>query len=321
MTKEEPVVMFEPTSIQALVHSIDGGDIGNNRIDRLIEISVHNEDSVFLRFFNDDNLVRGVEPRPLEFILDLTGNMFKEHEEIDEQGFLMFVRYRYVRQTSQVVFEVIPLTDQAGKDLQALDFLFSQYTMKENMEEGGFIGNFSSNEQHANALAKGLESGGTAVRTLLRTSGQYTGHAIRYLGSTYTSIRTAILPPAYSPGDAPAPSSRSVHRAHTSVQWARGVHAGTRTITSTLLFPVRMLGSAATAMSPAQGSAAESDAAASSSSSGWGKGVMETAAGLGNGLAHVCKGFTEALSEVGEAIGDSALEHNRRVRGERYAEE
>ncbi|RYH10491.1 hypothetical protein EON65_39420, partial [archaeon] len=89
-------------------------------------------------------------------------------------------------------------------------------------------------------MARGLEGSGTAVRSLLRTSGQYTGHAIRYLGSTYTSIRTAILPPAHSPADAPAPSTRSVHRAHTSVQWARGVHAGTRTITSTLLFPVRM---------------------------------------------------------------------------------
>ncbi|RYH10490.1 hypothetical protein EON65_39415 [archaeon] len=140
-SKNEPV-MFEPTSVQALVHSIDGGEIGSYRIDRLIEISLRDEYSVFLRFYNDDNLVRGIEPSPLEFVLDLMGNMYKEHEEIDDQGFLMFVRYRYARHASQVVFEVIPLTDQAGKDLQALDFLFSQYTMKEDLEVGGFIGKF-----------------------------------------------------------------------------------------------------------------------------------------------------------------------------------
>jgi hypothetical protein len=94
---------------------------------------------------------------------------------------------------------------------------------------------------------------------------------------------------------------------------AEGIHAGVRTLTSAVLYPVRWTGRKASklAMSGNQ----------DQPSTGAKKVMLDTIGGLGNAVASVAKGITEALSEVGSAIGDSTLHHSRVMYGEDYVQQ
>ena len=95
--------------------------------------------------------------------------------------------------------------------------------------------------------------------------------------------------------------------------WAESIHSGARVFTSTALYPVRWTGRKASEL------AADRDSKVEQSISTTKKILLDTMGGLGNGLANVCKGVTEVISEVGDAIGDSAMHHSRTIYGEEYA--
>lgn len=296
-------ILFAPSSIQALI--LDGSESNpNQRIDRQIEVHMRSPTSAWLVLFNDctQQAVSTALPANL-YVLDLMTNIYKEKEEVDDHGHLISVYYNYVRLDTYVQFEVIPSTAAAKVDLQALDFVLSQFTIKEDGTNGS-----EQEEYRANLLAKGLESSGNAVRQLLRSSGRCTGHVIRYLGATYTSLNTIVRSTSTK-----EVSSRSLRHAARAKQIGSGIHHSARTLTSTVLYPVRYLASTAVACNPNHTTAGSRSAV--------GQGLLDVTAGLGNGLTNICKGVTEAMGEMAFAIGDSALHHSRTMHGEQYAEE
>lgn len=165
--------------------------------------------------------------------------------------------------------------------------------------------------------------------------GSATGEVIRFLGRTYTSTYIAAST-FYSNSSihsltsinsnnvisareqSIAQDSRIVQESTESAveqacrgrSWAESIHSGARVFTSTALYPVRWTGRKASEL------AVDLERNEISTTK---KIILDTMGGLGNGLVNVCKGVTEIISEVGDAIGDSAMHHSRAVYGDEYA--
>lgn len=104
-------------------------------------------------------------------------------------------------------------------------------------------------------------------------------------------------------------------RAQERRRWAEGVHSVTASAVGAVLFPVRWTGRMASQLGGKGGSDRPREVKGPVS-----KAMLDTMGGLGNGLMAVCKGVTEALGEVGSAIGDSAMHHATTIHGPEYAE-
>ena len=405
------------------------------------------------------------------YILDLLTTISKLKEELDVlDKNKCSIRYRYQRFSTITTFEVIPTSSIGIRELQAFDFLMGQYSLKNdysnrknnnhNHSRGSSSEQYSSRDDDhiisdqdhkPNIIAQGLEATGATARVALRSSGRWTGHAIRYLGKHYTSsvARSSSLssssssssslsstPPILSSqkkandrvinnsggdgcstnDDVELSSFKSNHRAtittteredkdittnchitsdcsadtvttdikhmnsdHSIVdhlnsdhysntlqnedtgiedkekekdramqsetalaskQWAEGVHTVATTITSAVLFPVRTIGRLAAdtfgrggsdvvALTTTTSTTTTATTAASTTTESAScreeenvvhRAIYDTVGGLGNGVMNICKGVTEALGEIGSAIGDSAMYHSLQVNGPEYAE-
>jgi uncharacterized membrane protein len=110
--------------------------------------------------------------------------------------------------------------------------------------------------------------------------------------------------------------ARRQQRAKSFAKGAEGVHAGVRTLTSTVLYPVRWTGRRASKLAFA-GSEEEPGANNRGTTK---RVILDTIGGIGNAVSSVAKGFTEALSEVGTAIGYSSIHHSNTIYGEEYTQ-
>ena len=403
------------------------------------------------------------------YILDLLTTISKLKEELDVlDKNKCSIRYRYQRFSTMTTFEVIPTSSTGIRELQAFDFLMGQYSLKNdysnrknnnhNHSRGSSSEQYSSRDDDhiisdqdhkPNIIAQGLEATGATARVALRSSGRWTGHAIRFLGKHYTSsvARSSSLsssssaPPMLSSqkkandrvinnsgggdggcstnDDVELSSFKSNHRATTttteredkdittnrhitsdcsadtattdinhmnsdhliaehlnndqysnalqnedtgtrkekniedkdkekdramqsetalaSKQWAESVHTVATTITSAVLFPVRTIGRLAAdtfgrggsdvvsltntnTTTTAASTSTESASCREEEENVVHRAIYDTVGGLGNGVMNICKGVTEALGEIGSAIGDSAMYHSLQVNGPEYAE-
>lgn len=338
--------LFAPPNLSVLLLNCSANKTG--RIDRLLKVKIRDICTAYLVLYNKDT-----NEDELLFVLDLRSNIYKEKEEIDSNRNLCSVFYQVERDGNVIQFEVIPTSADGIRDVQAFDFILGQYAMKDDsLNKDGII--CEGEDRNPNVVAQGFESTGMAVRVALRSSGLYTGHAIRYLGQQYTSIVSTALgisgeegsrsvshdhassaeagagvlkDSSDSPGAATNSSSNShttratvdatveeIERANNRRKWAEGVHSAATSVTGAVLFPVRWTGRVAAELGGKGGSDRPNSENAVS------KVFLDTVGGIGNGMMSVCKGVTEAIGEVGSAIGDSAMHHSATVNGSEYAE-
>ena len=172
--------------------------------------------------------------------------------------------------------------------------------------------------------------------------GSATGEVIRFLGRTYTSTyiaasalysnsgiysTTATGPEGSISARGQSitqdsrieqqimnPTESAIEQACRRRSWAESIHSSARVFTSTALYPVRWTGRKASELAADRCSNVERSEISTTK-----KILLDTMGGLGNGLVNVCKGVTEIISEVGDAIGDSAMHHSRAVYGDEYA--
>eukprot|EP00601_Ochromonadales_sp_CCMP2298_P016801 CAMPEP_0173222582 /NCGR_PEP_ID=MMETSP1142-20121109/3335_1 /TAXON_ID=483371 /ORGANISM="non described non described, Strain CCMP2298" /LENGTH=663 /DNA_ID=CAMNT_0014150697 /DNA_START=26 /DNA_END=2014 /DNA_ORIENTATION=+ len=107
-------------------------------------------------------------------------------------------------------------------------------------------------------------------------------------------------------------TKEDVDRARSHQQWAEGVHSGAATLTGAVLYPVRWTGRMASRFGRGGADRPPQEGPIF-------RALLDTIGGVGNGMMSVCKGLTEAVGEVGTAIGDSAMHHSRAVNGDEYA--
>lgn len=340
------VVFFSPATLHAIIipSSSCSASSCSSTLSYRLEIVWRSHSSAWLDFYDVTLPCDADQSNPLQpkyhLELDLMAKVCRgeEGEEIESgSGRLLSFTYSYHRLGQSMTFTIANNTSgQICDDLLAFDFLLSQYTFQpflSSEEEIGGSGPGGAEYPQPNVLARGLEGSGIALRTLLRSTGRYTGHAIRFLGRGYTDLQGYFQPPpdfSEQPDSAVGAGAgvvdpRSIHRAEKSRQWAHDVHSGARTVTSAALYPIRYFGSVAASISPSSNTASSGSAPATansgSSSSKSSRLFLDTIAGLGNGLASVCKGVTEALGEVGLAIGDSASYHSQTFYGPQYTSE
>lgn len=274
----------------------------------------------------------------LSFVLDLRAIIYKEKEEVDNDRNLCSIFYQIERDSNVIQFEVIPTSADGIRDVQAFDFILGQYAMKDDsLNKDGIV--CEGKDRNPNVVAKGFESTGMAVRVALRSGGRYTGHAIRYLGQQYTSVVSGALGKAVeqeaeniridSPGESAeversasgdagrlSSDENEVERANRRRVWAEGVHSAATSLTGAVLYPVRWTGRVAAEL----GGKGGSDRPNSENENALSKVFLDTVGGIGNGVMSVCKGVTEAMGEVGSAIGDSAMHHSVTIHGNEYAD-
>lgn len=325
-------LLFDPPSISILL--LNRPDECTGRIDRLLKVQLRDDCSAVLVLYNmESNHDR------LYHILDLKTVVYKEEEEVDGENNLCSIFYHLERDTDTLQFQVIPSSLDGVRDVQAFDYLLGQYAFKnELLNRNGVIK--QSEDRNPNIVAQSFENTGTAVRIALRSSGIYTGHAIRFLGQKYTSFVTSAFPneqkeeetvSTVEPSQTEALNTQSssdsaeeleadlaendlVERAQRRKKWAEGVHSAATSLTGAVLYPVRWTGRMASQIGGKGGSDRPATGGPMS------KAVLDTVGGIGNGLMSVCKGVTEAIGEVGSAIGDSAMYHSTARHGEDYAE-
>lgn len=265
-------------------------------------------------------------------ILDCLTDIRREGVTQRSDGHVTEILFTYRRLGEVLSFEAIVSGPDGFTELHALDFLLGQYAIKENIIDRDVFAVSSSDadRDHNNVVAKGIEHSGVIVRRALKTSGEYTGHLIRYLGRKFTEVTVS---PATAPLSADDIDPRLLAEAQRRREWAEGFNSGARTLTSTILYPVRWTGQKAAKMAQVDhhldhnldarernlvthrqrqsltGSAAHSVK----------KALWDTVEGVGNGVTSIFKGVTEAMAEVGSAIGDSAMHHARVKYGDDYA--
>ena len=325
---------------------------------RMIRISLLSSSSACLQTFsphyiknsndcNDDMgsfpvEILGLECTRESIILDLAAMIIKVKED-EFQGVVSLITYHYKRLDEYLIFELLPLGPDGVEELKALEYVFSQFVYFETSidlvnnssatsaasssasaaDEDNQDGEDNNSSPRPNLLALGFQGTGQALRVGLRVGGQATGSAIRFLGQKYTELHEKkktdreVLP-------------EEQERAMSFSVRAEGVHAGARQLTGAILFPIRYTGQLASeyATNNSSGNGGGGGGGGSGNGGGGGggmqqqlkQGFFDTASGLGNGLANVFKGITEGLSEIGEAIGDTAISHSKQVYGEEYAE-
>jgi hypothetical protein len=171
-------ILFAPVSIKVLLFAQDPVKCGH--LDRYIVVSIRDVDSAWLHLTNPE------EPAEVSYVLDIMTDVRKMKEDVDDTGKIISLRYTYQRFEEFVDFEVIQIESNGLQNLQAFDFLLSQFTIRENnMPSEATI---DSQYRAPNIVARGFETSGSVIRKVLQSSGTYTGHAIRYLGRTYTHV-------------------------------------------------------------------------------------------------------------------------------------
>lgn len=251
----------------------------------------------------------------MSLVLDLAAVVSKVGDQMDHSsGELLYILYSYSRLGVDIDLEVV--TPNSKEEILAMEFIFSQYTMFENSE--AMTGeqpnhNELDSERKANIVARAFEGAGGVMRVALKSGGSALGSTIRFLGTKYTSASLKFArPPTVGAREA---KPQEVAVALRRKAQAEDVHAGARTLTSAALYPVRWTGRKASQLA-SYSESSESTMAPSPVKSA----LLDTVAGLGNGVSSVCKGLTEALSEVGSAIGETALTHSKTMHGDTYAE-
>lgn len=238
--------------------------------------------------------------------------------------------------------------EDANDSINALEFVFSQFTYAlftaakagastKLASQNGSDGAIATEEEEGtsalaendkiNAVANAFEVAGKGVRTGLKLSGRGVGTAIRFLGAGYTTAAVKL-------GGAGSEGPREVQEedlayAQKQQDNCETFHAGARSVTGTILAPVRYIGMKAQALVPDQktstfeevgvdsGNDGEGEEGTNKNSKSAGEEIMY---GMGNGFVHAFKGITEFVSEVGQAVGDSALHHSAVVNGQEYSE-
>eukprot|EP01032_Pedospumella_encystans_P010948 gene10948-12774_t len=346
-----PDTLFAPPDLSVLLHKRSKESTW--RIDRRLRVVMRDSCTAVLVLYNNDSS----SGEDIHYILDLRANVHKEKEEVEQDGkSLLAIFYHFERDGDFMQFEVIPTSADGVRDVQAFDFILGQYAFKDDsLTKDGII--CEGKDRNPNVVAQSFENTGTAVRIALRSGGRYTGQAIRFLGEQYSSFFSAHAPPPApeasekvdghkddslidfsqdSPvragrppssdhadaGDthahlmpAHALDSEEIERALSRKKWAEGVHSTATSITGAALYPVRWTGR----MAAEAGGKGGSDRP-NGSEDALTRTFLDTVGGLGNGIMSVCKGVTEAMGEVGCAIGDSAIHHSTRVHGHEYAE-
>jgi hypothetical protein len=337
-------ILFSPPNVSILILSRPDNSTG--RIDRSLKVQLRDDCSAELVLYNDESA-----SDDLKYILDLRTVVYKEEEEVDSSNNLCSVFYQLQRDGEAMQFQVIPTSSEGFRDVQAFDFILGQYAMKDEVtSKNGVVR--QGEDRNPNLVAQGFENTGAAVRIALRSGGRYTGHAIRFLGQQYTSIISSVYAkseetpsetdethstatsavatsdptePDSAADDSPhaeaVPTAHTTHidgdlidRATRRKKWAEGVHSAATSITGAALYPVRWTGRMASQLGGKGGSDRPSAGGPVSSV------VLDTVGGIGNGIMSVCKGVTEAIGEVGSAIGDSAMHHSVTCHGVEYAD-
>lgn len=254
---------------------------------------------------------------PLDIFTDIKKETVLQRE--DGQITEMVIKYRRIDE--YLSFEAIVTGPTGVEELQALDFLFGQYSIKDNSIDKEILDVGTLREDHhskgGNAVAVGLEVSGVVVRKILRTSGSYTGQLIRFLGRKFTEV--TVDPSKSAPIEEIDP--QLLLEAQRRKEWAERVNSGARTLTSTILYPVRWTGQKAAKLAAVEGSTDQRMEMREKQrpKSKLNRAMWDTVEGMGNGLTSVFKGVTEAIAEVGNAIGDSAMHHSKAKYGEHYA--
>lgn len=283
----------------------------------------------FLELGDDRHEVQACESAryPLDYFTDIR----KESVIQDESGNIVEIVYSYRRFDDYFSFEAILSGPGGIEELQAFDFLLGQYAIKDNFVDREILNVEEGNHpKQSNAVAKGFEKSGVIMRTVLKTSGEYTGHLIRFLGRKFTEATVdanRTSPPAVI-------DERVLQEARRRREWAEGFNSGARTLTSTILYPVRWTGQRAAKMAAVSASPDQQVTTVSANRrlsqdrqqnipkrASFGSAVWETVEGMGNGVTSIFKGVTEAMAEVGNAIGDSAMHHAKAKYGEEYAQQ
>lgn len=207
---------------------------------------------------------------PFSLILDLRSTV-NRHVFSSAEGSLgykfFYDRFDY---HAEIEFTLCGPDEHRDTISQNLEFVLSQYTLYSTEEETSSV-----ERLRPNVVAKGFEGVGVGFRTVLRSGGRSTGHAIRYLGKMYTS---STIGDSIDREKKIADQSQ-IRKAEGHQARAETCHAGARTLTSAALAPVRWIGKNASKLAPKS----------SSSESGVTRVVHDTIGGMGNGVANACK--------------------------------
>ncbi len=279
-------------------------------------------------------------------VLDLAASVQRERNDLTESGNFSSFTYMYSRHGVNLAFEAVPFwwgepaagaeeektvqSEDANESINAFEFILSQFTyalfsaarvgVDPEKEAAQAIIEQEEHDAESNNVAYGLEIAGKGLRTGLRATGRGVGAAIRYAGSAYTQAAVGLGAGKDGPREV---KEEDLAYGNQQRENCEVFHAGARSVTGTILAPVRYLG-----MQAGQ-HASESDRSKTYEEAGEGQGgadakersaAEEMLWGAGNGFVHAFKGITEFVGEIGEAVGDTALHHSKAVYGEEYAE-
>jgi hypothetical protein len=298
-------------------------------------------------------------------ILDLLAKIIR----ITDNKNFNIVCYYYERLNERRRIDILPLAESISKedDIRALDFIFKQYCLFSSSSSDVLDDRFLSGEinydfgtreldderDQPNSVAKAFESGGLAVRRILKSGGHSTGSAIRFLGAKYTNA--ALYWKGRSDKnntsnnnviDADNTLSIEEDEDHnqlvniddnivpaTTITNANANENANKPVDPKLIeraLATQKMGESVHASARALTSTllypvrsvgkVASKYASSNEKSVTNKAVLDTLGGLGNGFAAVFKGVTEGLEEIGRGIGDAAIEHSMKVHGEEFCE-
>ncbi len=341
-TLDTLTTIFAPLSLKLIIY--EQRPVRCVYLDRFVQVTIEGIDAAVLHLVNASD---SAHPE-VTYILDLLTDIRKIKEEIDETtGKLFSMQYIYQRFDVYLHFDIIPVEVNGLQNIQAFDFLLGQYTIRPEYMSFHYLNDEDDEEnlknlslsQHrsSNVVARGLENSGFALRKILHSSGKITGYAIRFLGKQYTHVVSTSSSSSTSKKEgtiaSPPLNQNTVEKAKRHKEWASGFHSGARTATGAILYPVRWTGMQASKLArpsnhgednrllngadqqrrDQQQQLRNEDGSVKSF-------LYDTVAGMGNGLASVCKGVTEAFTEIGNAISDTAMHHAKETRGEEYAE-
>jgi hypothetical protein len=127
----------------------------------------------------------------------------------------------------------------------------------------------------------------------LKEGGKSAGNVIRYLGNNIPIALGAPDQPTYqSVGPYYQMSEEEIAAEEKKAEYVRQqaelLHSYTKTATSAIMLPIRMIGRKAVELAH---SGTEEE-------QGWKKAVMDTVGGCGNGIMSIAKGFTEVFNFI-----------------------
>ena len=317
---------------------------------------------------NSTGLIELSDPMIIDdSICHITLDLLAKVIRITDNTNFNIVSYYYERLHERRRIDILPLAESISKedDVRALDFIFKQYCLFSHATSDILDDRFLSGEisydfgtrelddekDQPNSVAKAFESGGLAVRRFLKSGGNSTGSAIRYVGGKYTdfalywkgrSDRNNISNKTNSMDPDTTLSIEEDEEQNQLVNVNDNINIPASTNTNTNMNkPVdpklieraeatKKMGESVHASARALTSTllypvrsvgkVASKYASSNEKSVTNKAVLDTLGGLGNGFAAVFKGVTEGLEEIGRGIGDAAIEHSKKVHGEEFCE-